>query len=355
MIDLDDLEIYRHYDSDGMREHIRKLPWQLREAWQKSSEFTLPANFANIDKIIICGMGGSAIGGELIKSFASNLTKPIIFIHRDYDLPAFVDSRTLVIASSYSGNTEETLSNFTQAMDIDCPKIAITTGGKLKDLAKAKQIPVFTIDYACQPRAALGYSFIPLISLLAGLVFIEGKSARLDEAVQTLEALLDKLAEDIPTVHNPAKQLAHKLFGKLIIIYGAGILSPVAQRWKGQFNENSKTWAFYETFSELNHNAVVGYEFPKEMADKIYVILLRSPSLLHPRILARYRITSEILQKAKVKHEIIDSQSKGKLAQMMSLIFLGDWTSYYLAMLNQIDPTPVKMIDYLKERLDSMK
>jgi len=354
MIDLDDLEIYQHHDPDGMRGHIRKLPQQLREAWQKSSEFILPANFANIDKITICGMGGSAIGGQLLESFASNLTKPIIFIRRGYDLPAFVDSKTLIIASSYSGNTEETLSSFTQAMDIDCPKIAITTGGKLKDLAKAKQVPVFTIDYACQPRAALGYSFIPLISLLARLGFIEGKSAQLDEAAQALEALSDKLAEDTPTSRNSAKQLAQRLFGKLIVVYGAGILSPVAQRWKGQFNENSKTWAFYETFSELNHNSVVGYEFPEEMADNIYVILLRSPSL-HPRILARYQITSDILQKAKVKHEIIDSQGEGKLAQMMSLVFLGDWTSYYLAMLNQVDPTPVKMIDYLKERLDSTK
>ena len=354
MIDLDDLEIYQHYDPDGMRKHIHQLPQQLREAWQKSSEFTLPANFASIDKIIVCGMGGSAIGAELLRKFASSSAKPVILVHRDYDLPASVDSKTLIIASSYSGNTEETLSSFTQAMDKDCPKMAITTGGKLKDLAQTRRIPVFTIDYVCQPRAALGYSFIPLISLLARLGFIEGKSAWIEEAVQTLEALLDKLAENVPTSRNSAKQLAQRLFGKLIVIYGAGILSPVAQRWKGQFNENSKTWAFYETFSELNHNSVVGYEFPKEMADNTFVILLRSPSL-HPRILARYQITSEILQKAKVKHEIIDSQGKEKLAQMMSLVFLGDWTSYYLAMLNQVDPTPVKMISYLKERLASMK
>jgi glucose/mannose-6-phosphate isomerase len=354
MTDLDDLEICKRYDPDGMRNDLHRLPQQLREAWQKANQFALPADFATIDKIIICGMGGSAIGGELIKKFASNLTKPIIFVHRDYDLPAFVDSKTLVIASSYSGNTEETLSNFKQALDKDCLKMASTTGGKLEDLAKIRQIPVFTIDYVCQPRAALGYSFIPLVALLSRLGFIEDKSIEVERAAQTLEKLLDKLSENVPSSCNPAKQLAHKLFGKLLIIYGAGILSPVAQRWKGQFNENSKTWAFYETFSELNHNSVVGYEFPKEMANKTYIILLRSPSL-HPRILARYQITSEILEKAKVEHEIIDSQGEDNLTQMMSLIFLGDWTSYYLAMLNQADPSPVKMIDYLKERLDSMK
>lgn len=354
MIDLDDQKLYRRCDPDGMREHIHGLPRQLREVWRKSSEFALPADFANVDKVIICGMGGSAIGAELLRNFASDLTRPIIFVHRDYDLPAFTDSRTLVIASSYSGNTEETLSNFTQAMDKDCPKIAITTGGRLKDMAVARGIPVFTIDYVSQPRAALGYSFIPLLAVLSKLGFMEDKAAQVEETIQTLETLSGKLGEDIPTSGNPAKQLAQRLFGNLIVIYGAEMLSPVAQRWKGQFNENSKSWAFYETLSELNHNSVVGYEFPREMADKTYVILLRSPSL-HPRILARYQITGEILEKRGIKYEIIDSQGESKLARMMSLVFIGDWTSYYLAMLNQADPTPVEIIAYLKERLGSIK
>ncbi|GAG97928.1 unnamed protein product, partial [marine sediment metagenome] len=205
-----------------------------------------------------------------------------------------------------------------------------------------------------QPRAALGYSFIPLLSLLCKLGFLEDKSEKIEGMAQTLEGLLDKLAENIPTSLNSAKQLARKLFGKLIVIYGAGILSPVAQRWKGQFNENSKAWAFYETFSELNHNAVVGYGFPEEMKNKIYIVMLRCLSL-HPRILARYQITSEILERAGVEYEIIDSQGKNDLTRIMSLVFLGDWVSYYLAMLNQTDPTPVKMIDYLKKRLNSIE
>jgi len=127
----------------------------------------------------------------------------------------------------------------------------------------------------------------------------------------------------------------------------------VAQRWKSQCNENSKTWAFYETISELNHNAVVGYEFPKEVTGKVFVLMLRCPSL-HPRILSRYQITSEILEKVEVGHEIVDSQGKEHLTQMMSLVFLGDWVSYYLAILNHTDPTPVKAIDYLKKRLSDM-
>jgi len=422
MIDLDNLEIYQRYDPSGMLVHLHGLPQQCRQAWEKASKFALTTDFKDVNKMVICGMGGSAIGGDLLRSLTSELNKPLVFVHRGYDLPAFVDSKTLVIASSYSGNTEETLSAFKQALTTKCKKLAITTGGKLKNLAQENGVPVFTIDYVSQPRAALGYSFIPLVALLAKLGFLEDKSAdptlslrvlrflpfrgspslavilsvaknliqlRVDSATeesplhfvqsfgspgqaprsnltaralpaliegmaQTLEGLLDKLAENIPTPLNPAKQLAIKLFGKLIVIYSAGILSPVAQRWKGQFNENSKAWAFYETFPELNHNTVVGYEFPKEMADKLYVILLRCPSL-HPRIPARYQITCEILQKAGVKHEIFDSQGENELTQMMSLLFLGDWTSYYLAMLNQTDPMPVKMIDYLKKRLNSIE
>jgi glucose/mannose-6-phosphate isomerase len=354
MIDLDNLEIYRQYDPDGMLVHLRSLPQQCRQAWKKASKFALPTGFADIDKIVICGMGGSAIGGDLLRSLASKLNKPQIFVNRGYDLPAFVDPKTLVIASSYSGNTEETLSAFKQALTTKCKKFATTTGGKLKELAQENGVPVFTIDYHTQPRAALGYSFIPLIALLCKLDFLEDKSGKIERMAQLLEGLLGKLAENIPTSLNPAKQLASKLSGKLIVIYSAGILSPVARRWKGQFNENSKAWAFYETFSELNHNAVVGYEFPKQMKNKICIVMLRCPSL-HPRILARYQITSEILEKAKVEHEIIDTQGEDDLTQMMSLVFLGDWVSYYLAMLYQIDPTPVKMIDYLKRRLSSIK
>jgi len=350
MVDLDNLEIYRQYDPSGMLVHLYGLPQQCRQAWEKASKFALPTDFKDVNKMLICGMGGSAIGGDLLHGLTSNLSKPLVFVHRGYDLPAFVDSKTLVIASSYSGNTEETLSAFKQALNTNCKKLAVTTGGKLRNLAQEKQVPIFTIDYLSPPRAALGYSFIPLIALLSKLGFLEDKSAEVEGMAQMLEKLLGKLAEDIPIAHNPAKQLASKLFGKLVAIYGSGILSPVARRWKGEFNENSKAWAFYETFPELNHNTVVGYEFPKEMADKLYVILLRCPSL-HPRILARYQITCEILQKAGVKHEIFDSQGENELTQMMSLLFLGDWTSYYLAMLNQTDPMPVKMIDYLKKRL----
>jgi glucose/mannose-6-phosphate isomerase len=354
MVNLDDTQIYKQLNPENMRGHLHGLPQQCRTAWHKANDFKLPKDYANIDKVVILGMGGSAIGGDLVRSLFSSKKKPIIFVSRDYDLPAFVDDRTLVIASSYSGNTEETLSAFSQALQKKCKRLAMTTGGRLKELAEDAKVPVFLINYVAQPRAAVGYGFMSLIAFLQKLGHLEDKTAEVEAMIQDIEKLLGELKETVPTSSNRAKQLAAKLHGKIAVIYGAGILSEVAHRWKTQINENSKSWAFYDIFPELNHNAVVGYQFPPELASKMYVVLLRCPSL-HPRMLIRYQATSELLKQSGISHETIDSQGKGELSQMMNLIYLGDWVSYYLAILNEIDPTPVKAIDYLKKRLSQSK
>ncbi len=262
MVNLDDAKIYQRLDPANMREDLHGLPEQCRAAWRKATDFKLPQDYATIDKVVILGMGGSAIGGDLVRSLFSSKKKPIVFVNRDYDLPAFVDDKTLVIASSYSGNTEETLSAFSQALKNKCKKLAMTTGGKLKVMAEEASVPVFVIDYKGQPRAALGYSFMPLMAFLQNLGLLEGKIAEVEAMIKGVEKLLGELRETVPTHSNQAKQLAAKLHGKVAVIYGAGIVSEVAHRWKTQINENSKAWAFYEIFSELNHNATVGYQFP---------------------------------------------------------------------------------------------
>ncbi len=351
MTDLDNLDIYRKFDPDNMLSQLHGLPGQCLDAWNKATHFTLPDGYSTIDKVVIIGMGGSAIGGDLVRSLISSANNTaIIFVNRDYDLPDFVDSTTLVIASSYSGNTEETLSAFHRALEKPCKKLAVTTGGTLKKLAESAKVPVFPIDHVSPPRAALGYSFIPLIAFLNKLGLLEDKTADVKEMTQSLEKLAAELNEKVPVSSNAAKQLATDMYGKIPIIYGGGILSEVARRWKTQINENSKTWAFFEVFPELNHNSVIGYQFPTELAAKLYVALLRCPSL-HHRILIRYQVTSELLKQHSISHRIIDSQGGNELSQMMSLIFLGDWVSYYLAILYNIDPSPVKAIDYLKKRL----
>jgi glucose/mannose-6-phosphate isomerase len=295
-------------------------------------------------------MGGSAIGGDLVRSLAESEARVPVLVNRDYGLPAFVDDRTLVIASSYSGNTEETLSAFEPALKTGAKKLVMTTGGRLQAIAEENNIPVFKIDYKAQPRAALGFSFLPTLGCLQKLGFLSDKSADVAETVQVLEALSAKLDETSPLAGNPAKQLAQRLYGCLTVIYGAGILAETAHRWKTQVNENGKAWAFYEVFPELNHNATVGYPFPEELASRIRVILLRAPSL-NQRVQLRYEVTCELLDRAGIAHEFVDSEGSSLLSQMMSLVLFGDFASYYLAILYRVDPSPVEVINYLKERL----
>jgi glucose/mannose-6-phosphate isomerase len=349
-LNLDDLEIYRENDPDGMLARIKELPRQCREAFRAALDFELPAAYRDIDKVVIIGMGGSAIGGDLVRSLAQSEAKIPVIIHRDYGLPAFVDDHTLLIASSYSGNTEETLSAFEPALKIGAKKLAMTTGGKLGEIAGENNIPVFRIEYKSQPRAALGFSFIPTLGVLQKLGFLSDKSADIEETVGVLENISSRLDEKSPLSGNPAKQLAGRLYGRLPVIYGAGIAAEAAHRWKTQINENGKAWAFYEVFPELNHNATVGFPFPPEVVEKIRVILLRSP-LFNERVKLRYEVTCELMKRAGVAYEYVDSEGKSALAQMMSLVLMGDFTSYYLAILNRVDPSPVEVISYLKDRL----
>ena len=349
-INLDDPAIFKQYDPEDMLARIKEMPWQCRQAWQDAMSFNLPADYAEVDKVIILGMGGSAIGGDLVRSLAESESKAPVLIQRDYNLPAFVDDRTLVIASSYSGNTEETLSAFEPALKTGAKKLAMTTGGKLQAIAEKNNIPVFKINYKAQPRAALGFSFLPTLGVLQKLGFLSDKSADVAETVQILESLSARLDEKAPLASNPAKQLAERLNGCLPVIYGAGILAEVAHRWKTQINENSKAWGFYEVFPELNHNATVGFPLPTEIASRLRVVLLRSPSF-NQRVKLRYEVTCELLDRAGVKHEFVDSEGTSLLSQMMSVVMMGDYASYYLAILYRIDPSPVEVINYLKERL----
>ena len=312
--------------------------------------FDLPQDYSQINKVVVLGVGGSAIGGDLVSSLVAAEAKLPILTYRGYNPPAFIDAETLVIASSYSGMTEETLSSFEQTLGTEAKKLVITTGGKLKTMAEQRNIPVFSFDYKAQPRAALAFSFLPILGFVQRLGFLSDKSADVTETVQVLQRLSQGISEGVPLSHNPAKQLAKRLYGHLLVIYGAGIVSAVANRWKTQLNENSKTWAFYEIFPELSHNAIVGYQFPPELAGKVMVVLLHSALLPH-RIKLRYQVTGQLLDQAKVDYQIVDGEGTSPLSQMMSLVLFGDYASYYLAILNKIAPTPVKNIAYLKEQL----
>jgi glucose/mannose-6-phosphate isomerase len=350
-VNLDDVKIYHKLDPEGMLARVKELPMQCRQAWKSMMDFNLPADYHEVNKIVVLGMGGSAIGGDLVRTLVQGECKRPVIIHRDYGLPAFVDNRTLLIASSYSGNTEETLSGFEESLKTEAKKLVMTTGGKLAEMAAANNVPVFKIEYRAQPRAALGHSFLPTLGVLNKLGFIKDRSADVNEAVEVLEKISAKLDDKSALKSNRAKQIAQRLYGCLPVIYGAGIAAEAAHRWKTQINENSKAWCFHEIFPELNHNATVGFAMPKEVISKIRVILLRSSTFTR-RINLRYEVTCELLKQAGITYEFVDGEGQSPLGQMMSLVMMGDFVSYYLAILYNVDPSPVKVISYLKGRLE---
>jgi glucose/mannose-6-phosphate isomerase len=338
----------RKLDPGGMLGALRGLPDQCREAWTKASGLKLPTAYQDIDRIVVLGMGGSAIAGDLWRVLLQRESDVPVFNVRQYDLPPFVDKQTLVIASSFSGETEEVLSAFRQALATPAPRIVITTGGQLLTTARANGIPAFSFTYNQEPRAAIGWGLMPLLAIGEALGLMQDVGRDVDEAIQVLSSVVAESAEDVPEAKNSAKQLARELCEKLPVIYGAGPLLEVAHRWKTQLNECAKTWAFYEELPELHHNAIVGYGLPQAIAKETAVVCLESATLAHPRVRLRYQFTKDLLRKSGVSVLTAEAGDGCALAQMLSLVLLGDYVSTYLAFLYKVDPTPIKVIDELK-------
>ena len=355
MINLNAVERFAEIDPEGMLTHAVNLPQTCADAWELAQrtipQFNLPASFKQVQHIVVTGMGGSAIGGDLLAALVAEECPCPIYVQRGYDLPAFVqDPTTLVIGASYSGNTEETLSAFAQAHERGALLLALTTGGEIGRLAAEWGAPVLRFDYKSQPRAALGYSLIPLLNLLGHLSLVSDKADDLAEAISVMRDWQTEIGPQVPVAINPAKQLAEELTARLPIIYGAGPIKPVARRWKTQINENSKAWAFFEELPELNHNAVVAFEKSERIRERATVIILRS-RYEAPRIQARCRITHQMLLNEGLPSKQVEARGQSRLAQMLSLIHFGDLVSVYLALANGIDPTPVPSIAYLKQQL----
>lgn len=350
-MNLDDPTRFSELDPNGMLARISELPQQCRAAWRLTQGLELPPAYGAVRHVVILGMGGSAIGGTLLRGLVAGECALPITVVRDYTLPAFVHGpETLTIGCSYSGNTEETLSAFGEALEQGTLPVVVTTGGKLAALAQEKGIPLLRFDYQSQPRAALGYSFVLLLGICWRLGLLRDYSADLEEAIRVMEEWQAEVGPDVPTACNTAKVLAGQIVGRLPVVYGAGFLAAVANRWKTQFNENGKHWAFFEALPELNHNAVVGFGIPRTVREQTIVLMLRS-SLDYPRVQVRWEVTRELLLREGVVAETLQGRGESRLAQMLSLIHFGDYVSFYLAMLNGVAPTPVETIAFLKQRL----
>ena len=341
-------------DKSGMYDVLKNFHNQVKGALLIAEKADV-SKFRRYDfsNVIISGLGGSAIGGDLLRSYTYYESRIPVSVNRNYTLPAFADENTLVILSSYSGNTEETVSAYTQAIEKKCKIICVTSGGVVEKMAQKNKHFYVKIPGGLQPRCALGYSFFTLLILFSKLGFIEDKTKEIKSTVKTIEDGSQNYSL-LEVEKNPAFKIASALFGKLPVIYSStDVLDVVNLRWRGQISENAKILVYGNVYPEMNHNELVGWTLNEDILKKIVVIFLKDVND-NERIKARMNITSEIYKK--FANNIIHLESDGKtgLDRIFDLIYLGDWVSYYLAILNNVDPTPVDSINYLKKQLEKI-
>jgi glucose/mannose-6-phosphate isomerase len=340
----------RRIDVSDMRERLLRFPEQIEEAIEIGQKSSPSLDLSKVSSIVITGLGGSAIVGDLLRSYLTDEVGIPIVVNRHYFLPQFVTGRSLVIVSSYSGNTEETIAAHRDALKRGAHVLCISSNGATEKIARQHKNALIKIPGGFPPRAALGYSFFPILVTLIRNGLIRGRRRDLHETVGLLKKkalLYSKPA----SASNDALSIARVLKGRLPVIYSTTEhLDSVNLRWRTQLAENAKVLAYGNVLPEMNHNELVGWKVLKKLMKEIAVVILRDASE-HPRVRVRLDLTKKIV--AKYSPHIIEVKSGGAtlLARMFSLIYLGDWVSYYLAVLNGVDPTPVKVIDYLKSEL----
>ncbi len=347
---LDDLQRFQSYDPEGLLAKIDALPDQLQEAWDLGRKLPL-GDISGVRRIIIAGMGGSAIGGDLLAAYAAPMCAAPIQVWRDYDLPAYADSReTLVIASSFSGNTEETISALERGVETGVQPLVVATGGKLAERAESLGIPLWRFDHPGPPRAVVGFSFGLLLAAISRLGLIPDPETEVLDAVAAMREQQSRLRAEIPVAENPAKRLAGQLIDRWPTIIGAEFLAPVARRWRTQIAELSKAVAQFEFLPEADHNMVAGVVNPEALLAKTAIIFLRAAHN-HPRNLARIDVTKEIMMVEGFNTDVVEARGETLLAQQWTALHFGDYVAYYMAMAYGVDPTPVAAIEDLKVRL----
>ncbi|MBC7131225.1 bifunctional phosphoglucose/phosphomannose isomerase, partial [Candidatus Bathyarchaeota archaeon] len=308
----------------------------------------LEVEYPKPEGIIVAGMGGSAIGGEILKDWSRDLLDVPVEVCRDYNLPAYAGRKTLVFTVSYSGETEETLSAFIQSIKRRCLIVCIGSGGSLIRFADKIGLPYIKVPDGMPPRAALPYLLTPMLVCIEKMGLVSTFSEEMAEALSVIKEVCEENSPEKPLEECFAKDLASKLNGKIPVVYGFGFYRSVVQRFKQQFNENSKVPSKWEVFPELNHNEIVGWE--KAQFDNFSAVIIRDkdePEEIRNRIEATKKL---IDNKVAGVHEIW-SRGKGKLAKILSTVLTGDFTSVYLAILRGVDPTPVRTIDLLKSEV----
>ncbi len=350
IIDLDDRSLYEQ-DRFGMLRAIETLGLELDRAWHRSEDIEIPAAAADARTVVIAGMGGSATAGDYFAALCADAAEIPVHVVRGYSLPNYVSERTLVVVSSYSGNTEETLAAYDDAWKRGASIFVITTGGKLAQRAREDGVPVHTITYESSPRAAIAHGLAPLLRLGASLDLCAAAGELVRAAADAHERfVVTRAGRDVPTASNQAKQVAEALQGRVPFVLGAEHLATVASRFKNQLAENGKVLGAADVLPEADHNLIVGLETAPAIANSLALVTLESAAY-DERTRRRFDVTCDLFAEAGVPVHRLAVEGHSLLDQLMVGTAWGDFISVYLGLIQGVDPTPVPQIDRLKAAL----
>jgi len=354
MINLDDLKQIKQLDKSHVLGSVEALPLQCQHAWEEANKVVVPNDYQNIDALVMTGMGGSGLGARLTESiYGPDLRVPLVRVN-DYGLPGFVNEQTLVVCSSYSGSTEETISNAQQAINRKAKWLAVATGGQLLAMARQAGVPYYqiqpTYNPSNQPRMAIGYSVISQLVLAHKCGVINLSEKELVAAIETMRQLQKNLKVEVPQAQNPAKQLAKKVYHKILVYVAGCHLTGAMHTIKNQLNENAKTFAAGFDIPELNHHLMEGLKHPLTNQQDLFFFIAQS-DLYPERIKKRVVLTQDVVQQQGIETFLWQPQSQSKLSQAFELIQFGAYVNFYLSMLYGIDPAPIPWVDYFKKKL----
>jgi len=345
-VSLDDLRAVAQADPHEARRVLAEFPAQCRTARTLAATPALAVRRPRV--VVVAGMGGSAAGGDLVAACATDVVDVPILVHRGYGLPTVVGPDGFVLVASYSGDTAEALSAFDAAVARRVPVVALTAGGALAERAAARRVPRVALPGGLMPRMALGYMFLPAVTVLADAGVVVASPGDVDEAITAVEALAPELAPERPTASNEAKRLASAIGDRVAAIYGGPDTAAAAYRWKTDIEENAKTFALAGALPEMNHNEIEAWQLP--VAKQMHAILLRDAKEA-PEIVRRFEIVRDLITPSAGGVSEVRGRGASRLARLLTLTYLGQWTSYYLGVLHGRDPWTVPILDELKRRM----
>jgi glucose/mannose-6-phosphate isomerase len=354
MMVLDNIEEIKKLDAGGVLSTVKRLDEQVGQAWNEILALHIPEEYKNAQNIVLSGMGGSALGGRIVDALTNSIIRAPFEISTEYGIPNYVNTNTLLILSSYSGNTAETISAANEGLKKGAKIIVVATGGKLADFAKENNLPAYIYvpkeNPSNQPRMALGYSITAIVAVLNKLGFISLTDMEIKSIIQLMGEKCSEYSEDVLSQNNLAKLMAEKIKSHVPVLVASEHLVGSIHAFKNQLNENSKTFALSFDIPELNHHLMEGLKFPPQIKETLLFIFINS-DLYSDEIKKRYPITEEVVNKNEIKTFNLKLTGKSKLEQIYELLVFGSFVSFYIAVLYGIDPTPIPWVDYFKNKL----